>query len=190
MKQNAFLDDEAVLRSCGCLPPFLLVEFVDWLELANKVLFEAQKPAEELYANDPFFQQVCDRLLRFNGLNPEQINIPLMNRLLFDPGLLVALNKPKEGGSKGGGSKVSLERWLYSLIAALLEVEGGVVRAIEACRSIPADLLEGVLEARAEQYKQMAKSGSQFKLTDEQMAELKDMNFQSLVKPAAATNGN
>jgi hypothetical protein len=150
MRRKAFLDDRGVLRRVTQLPPLPLLEFLDWLEVAEGQLRQVGKPLETLYTGDSMFRQLCDRCLELHGLEPDSCSPALVVRLVFEQ--LPQLNQPERGDAetREHGEKVAVREWVYGLIAALMELEG-VRGAIAACETVPADLLDGILKARMKQ---------------------------------------
>jgi hypothetical protein len=146
MRHKVFLDDRGVLRRVTQLPPLLLLEFLDWLEVAEGQLRQTGKPLETLYTGDPLFRQLCDRCLELHGLEPDSCSPTLVIQLVFED--LPHLNQPSE--TSGKGEAVSVSEWVCGSIAALIEVEG-VRGSIAVAETVPADLLDGIFKARSKQ---------------------------------------
>lgn len=149
MRSKTFLDPNGKLVRVEQLPPLPLLEFLDWLQVLEQRTQQRQRSLETLYLEDQLFAQVCDRLLQLHGLTAEQYPHALVIQLATAD--LPDLNRmPAE--AKGKGEPVSVQEWVYSLIAALIDVEG-VRGAIATAESVPCDLLDGILKARAKQLK-------------------------------------
>jgi hypothetical protein len=145
-QRKAFLDADGQLRCVSKLPPLPLVEFYGWLLLLTQQIEVAQLPPGTLYCSDLFFQQVCDRCLELHGIDPDCCNLQLIDQLLFVPGDLVSLNLDRD--AQMSDKAIGLEQWAAQMVAVLMD-DLGLLGAIEACKTIPSDLLEAVLKERA-----------------------------------------
>jgi hypothetical protein len=149
MRSKTFLNPDGVLVRVAQLPPLPLLEFQDWLQVLEQRTSQRQRSLEDLYLEDRLFGQVCDRILALHQLTAKQYPHELVIRLVTVD--LPDLNR-MAAEEKGSGEPVSVEEWVYSLIAALIDVEG-VRGAIATAESVPCDLLDGILKARAKQLK-------------------------------------
>lgn len=141
MKRHAMMV-QGQLKLIPQLPPLKLLEFIDWLRI-----LDAGNLSDEMH------QAICDRCLELHGLNPPDFLEQDAIDLIVGP--LAQLNKPEPVPAKPGapaGDAVSIEDWAFSVVAALIETES-LSGAIYAAETHPADLIAGVLDARAKQLK-------------------------------------
>jgi hypothetical protein len=129
MKQLVLAVGGGLLRLCP-LPPLLLLEMLSWLEL--------------LESRPELSEAIAEKLVAVHGVDPAVLDPGTAVALIPD---LIMLNSPD---APAGGDGVSVEAWLFSLIAALVETEG-VDGAISVAGKHRADLLSGILNARAKQ---------------------------------------
>lgn len=155
MRSKAFLDLSGRLRRVDRLPPLALLEFHDWIEVALQVVVDRQATPSLLYASDDLFRQVCDRALLLHRIEPTWIDCDTVARFLFGEegrlGELVELNREEPRPDRMEEPPVAVEEWVCSLIASLAQFEGDLLRAIQIAKTVPSDLLQGILRASRRQ---------------------------------------
>ena len=141
MKRLALLDRCGRQLSPCQLPPLLLIEFADWLE----ILRGYPGNATTQYHLSPIYRAICDRCLQLHCIDPDSLHPDQIPTFVLDD--LVRLNQ-SEDAAKDGEETISFEAWAYSLTAAIA-LQSGVTAAIDLCETQPADRLAAILKAMA-----------------------------------------
>lgn len=152
-----FEDRLGVVRSISPCSLLGREEFKERLLQIQDRLSASTGAWQDTYDRDRYLQFLIQRCLTLNGIDPDWVNLPLVEKLLFNdgdrPGWLVQVNlngtidqsEPQEAtGKKSGEPMTAIE-----LIGLLAHSEGSVGKAIELAQSVPADLLVEAIDQKA-----------------------------------------
>jgi hypothetical protein len=103
-------------------------------------------PAEELYQTHIQFRWTVDRCLKLNGIKPKWVNWEIASQMLFAPGILISINRPKSSNQPVAGPPATLEQ----LIAGLAHATGSIAEAIEVAKTQPAQPILAIATAYTE----------------------------------------
>jgi hypothetical protein len=101
--------------------------------------------AEELFQTSVRFRWIVLRCLQLNGINPNWTNWEIVEQMLFAPGILMQINRPKSSGRSSGG-----EATLEQLIAGIAHATGSISEAIELAKTQPFQPLLDIVTAYGE----------------------------------------
>jgi hypothetical protein len=124
-----------------------IFEFADRVAQIRQMLQEAppDMPAAAIYQVDKRFRWTVDRCLALNGIHTEWVNWEICEQLLFDPGILLQLNQPKQSAKAAQSEAASLSE----LIAGIAHVTG-MAQAIELAKTEPFQPLLDIAHAYGE----------------------------------------
>jgi hypothetical protein len=124
-----------------------MFEFADRVAQVRQILGESSPdmPASAIYQSDKRFRWTVDRCLSLNGIQAEWVNWEICQQLLFDPGILLQLNQPKQSAKAVGGKAASLPE----LIAGIAHVTG-MAEAIELAKTEPFQAVLDIAHAYGE----------------------------------------
>lgn len=109
--------------------------FFEYLQQLGALLAESPLTWEQAYASDRHIHHLIDECLRLNGLEADWLTLPMVEQLLFNPGILLDVNAL--GESQGSKQKRVA---LAAQVAGLSTVTGSLEEAIRLAQNIPAGL--------------------------------------------------
>jgi hypothetical protein len=114
-----------------------------------------QQTVRSLYDKDPYFRHLCRRCLELSGISQDWVDFDMMSQMLFPyqfrekyrQGILVELNFPTPSSNIKDQKGATYEE----VIAALWSHTQDFKKAIELAKTLPADQLLEIMQARAKQ---------------------------------------
>jgi hypothetical protein len=124
-----------------------MFEFADRIAQVRQILGEASPdmPAAAIYQVNKRFRWTVDRCLILNSIKAEWCNWEICQQLLFDPGILLELNQPKQSAKSQEGASASLAE----LIAGIAHTTG-IAEAIELAKTEPFQAVLDIAHAYGE----------------------------------------
>jgi hypothetical protein len=132
--------DGAIHTFSGCSLVGMF-EFADRVAQVRQILGEASPdmPASAIYQSDKRFRWTVDRCLILNGIKAEWCNWQICQQLLFDPGILLELNQPKQSAKSQEGAS-----------ASLAELIAGIAHTTELAKTEPFQAVLDIAHAYGE----------------------------------------
>lgn len=194
-QRRVFLDVGSNLRVIQGCSLLALDELADLVELLNREIASSPQGEtfEGLYRRSLFVRELCHRALRLCGIDPAWLNLDMMVYLLhhyeqdgqIHQGALIEMNFPDKPVTVNAG--VSLKEYVASAIASLWGQSGDLAKALSVAESVPADKLEAILQARAQQIDPKAKNKARLetvaKQYEKQLTDENLFNFGNFKPP-------
>lgn len=147
MERRLFFDRAGALHIISPCPPVQLEVFTELLGRALTKI--GRQDPEMVYVYDREVAQIVDCCLKLAGVEPDWCGPDDVVRLLFSDDGLITLNQPPP--RECTGRLLTIAEYTVELIAALVATEGSLEKALKLAETVPKELLEAVIDARARQ---------------------------------------